>query len=97
MSPRNSPRVRYRPGPFGAPVTGPAAVTPNAMSASLASAITKSSGVYRPAAMLLSLRSRRRTGRWDLVAPAGVGTDSFNLPIGLLKQRRSSLSALVHG
>ena len=67
---RNSPRVRYRPAapPAAGPVTGPAAVRPNAMSASLASAITKSSGVYRPAAMLPSLRSRRRTRPADGLA-----------------------------
>jgi hypothetical protein len=70
MSSRNSPRVRYRPGLAGAPAAGPAAVRPNAMSASLASAITKSSGVYRPAAMLLSLRSRRRTAGRETAATA---------------------------
>jgi len=64
--------------------------------ASSASAITKSSGVYRPAAILLSLRSRRRTGRAGTATPAGVDTDSFNLPIGL-PHRRSWLSDLVPG
>ncbi len=48
IAPRYSVCMRYRPGPAtpaGPPVTGPAAVRPDAMSASLESAITKSPGV----------------------------------------------------
>ena len=51
---RYSGRVRKPPPSPGA---GPAAWTPNAMSASLASASTKCSGVYEPAAIAASLRS----------------------------------------